>query len=203
MPDSTDGNEERELQLDAIIAEYYRSIETGRAPKQNEFIAQHPDFRQELREFFADLRMFQDSNHPDSDDPALEATITPGMTRRKNLAAGAVVRYFGAYEILEELGAGGMGVVYKARHARLRKLVALKMIRARELATEFEVRMFEAEARAAAKLDHPNIVAVHEVGVHARSSIFIRWTMLPAAVFRACIATNLCRPDVQQSWSDN
>ena len=167
MPDSTDGNEEREQQLDAIIAEYYRSIETGRAPKQNEFIAQHPDFRQELREFFADLRMFQDSNHRDSDDPALEATITPGTTHRKNLAAGAVVRYFGAYEILEELGSGGMGVVYKARHARLRKLVALKMIRARELATEFEVRMFEAEARAAAKLDHPNIVAVHEVGVHA------------------------------------
>lgn len=45
MPDSTDGHEEREQQLDAIIAEYYRSVETGRAPKQNEFIAQHPDFR--------------------------------------------------------------------------------------------------------------------------------------------------------------
>lgn len=78
-----------------------------------------------------------------------------------------MVRFFGAYEIREELGSGGMGVVYKARHLKLKKFVALKMIRAGAFASELEVKMFEAEAQAAAKLDHAGIVAVHEVGMHA------------------------------------
>ena len=167
MTDEHSTRDDRERQLDAIIAEYYRLEEKGGAPDQKEFMARYPDLQQELSEFFADLGMFERSGQSGSEDPALEPTVMAGTSQRKSLAAGAVVRYFGVYEILEELGSGGMGVVYKARHARLRKLVALKMIRAGELATEFEVRMFEAEARAAAKLDHPGIVAVHEVGVHA------------------------------------
>ena len=167
MSDSEVQPDDRERQLDAIIAEYYRLEEKGEHPDRTEFIARYPEFQQELSEFFVDLGMFEHSGRSDSDDPALEPTITAGTSQRKYLAAGVVVRYFGVYEILEELGSGGMGVVYKARHAQLRKLVALKMIRAGELASAFEVKMFQAEARAAAKLDHPGIVAVHEVGMHA------------------------------------
>ena len=167
MSDSEVQPDDRERQLDAIIAEYYRLEEKGEHPDRTEFIARYPEFQQELSELFVDLGMFEHSGRSDSDDPALEPTITAGTSQRKYLAAGVVVRYFGVYEILEELGSGGMGVVYKARHAQLRKLVALKMIRAGELASAFEVKMFQAEARAAAKLDHPGIVAVHEVGMHA------------------------------------
>ncbi len=166
MPNSIDENEEREQQLDAVIAAYYRAIEAGECVDQKDFIAQHPGVERDLREFFADLRMFQDSNNRDSGDPALEPTITTGTAQRKSFAAGTDIRYFGAYEILEELGVGGMGVVYKARHARLRKIVALKMIRTGELASESDVNRFKAEARATAGLDHPGIVAVHEVGMH-------------------------------------
>ncbi len=158
---------ERERQLDAIIAEYYCSVEKGEAPDQGHFIARYPDYQQELSEFFADLDMFQHSARSDSEDPVLEPTTIDSTLQRRIRAAGDVLRYFGAYEILEELGSGGMGVVYKARHLRLRKLVALKMIRAGEFATDFEVKLFHSEARAAAKLDHPGIVAVHEVGMHA------------------------------------
>ena len=89
----------------------------------------------------------------DSDDLDLGATALRGVT-------------VPGYDILEELGRGGMGVVYKARHRRLQRLVALKMVLAGAHVGQVGLARFRAEAEAVAKLLHSNIVQIYETGEH-------------------------------------
>jgi eukaryotic-like serine/threonine-protein kinase len=75
-------------------------------------------------------------------------------------------REFGGYKIMSELGRGGMGVVYKAFDPKLKRTVALKVLLSAEHASEEEIQRFFREAESAAKLQHPNIVPIHDLEVH-------------------------------------
>src|ERR1700724_1051053 len=70
------------------------------------------------------------------------------------------------YEILAPLGAGGMGVVYRARDTRLGRDVAVKVLAANLARSVDAVRRFELEARAASALDHPNVMTIYDVGTY-------------------------------------
>src|SRR5271163_907229 len=93
------------------------------------------------------------------------------MPARKTLQmTGQVI---GHYRVLEKIGAGAMGEVFRARDERLGRDVALKVIRPASSANPDHLRRFELEARAAAALNHPNIVAVYDVGLNQGSPYIV------------------------------
>src|SRR5712675_1137048 len=107
------------------------------------------------------------------DEPADESHL-PALRAQTNPSANTeAVGRFGDYELLEEIARGGMGIVYRARQVSLDRIVAVKMILFGSLASAEQVRRFRIKASAAGSLQHPNIVAVHEVGLHEGQNFMV------------------------------
>jgi serine/threonine protein kinase len=131
----------------------------------DEYLQEFPSHAKSIQEVLA--RMQRDEQTV-SIDPHITVGSIPAVPSVDRFSGKSTfVGVIGEYDILEEVARGGMGIVYKARHRKLGRLAAVKMILDAKFASPEQVQRFYAEAEAAAHLEHSGIVTVFEVGEHA------------------------------------
>ena len=171
--------------LDLILHEYRVRKMCGSAPDPQAYVRR---YGQRFAELAESLRSIDRQRHDETvDGPAQQrahdvadmgsstgredtsredggSTITHATNSPADQASDE--KHIGNYLLLEEIARGGMGVVFRARQRSLNRLVAVKMILSGEMASSRDINRFYSEAEAAARLKHPGIVAIHEIGEH-------------------------------------
>jgi eukaryotic-like serine/threonine-protein kinase len=181
-----------ETDIDRAIADYLSKCDEGTSPDRQAFLEQYPaELREQLSSLLAAADWIEQLAGPaimDLGQPSVHQPIEPSQSsaeidsqvthssetlplgvkndsgKGRDFSQPILPCRFGDYDLLLVIGRGGMGVVYYAKQVHLDRPVAIKMIRSGALATSDEVQRFYAEARSAAKLNHPNIVTVYQCG---------------------------------------
>ena len=169
-----DNLSERERRLGEIVFAYLQAVEKGQPHCQRELLTRYPQFADELKEFLADehcVHLLTQPLRPGAGAPCPNPDLSGKLPTFEQAGAAPVASSpgplsvpYGDYELLEELGRGGMAVVYKARQKGLDRIVALKMIRTDRTASATDLQRFRQEIEAVAKLDHPHIAPIYAVG---------------------------------------
>jgi tetratricopeptide (TPR) repeat protein len=157
------GSGSAEGPLGRLAEEFLARHRCGERPAPTEYAARHPELAEQIRELFPALLLLED--------------VRPGPPAAAGAAAAprdaAAPRRLGEYQILREVGRGGMGVVYEAEQESLGRRVALKVLARGALADARHVERFQREARAAARLHHTNIVPVFAVGEEGGTHYYV------------------------------
>lgn len=167
----TDKHRERLATELLLIDRHYAGL-AGGAIGREEYLAKYPELELAISRAFAAEQGTIDSHAtvPSGNMPTIDGLR--GGENPKPQRIGETVRYFGDYELIDEIARGGMGVVYRAKQISLNREIALKMILSGQIAGDDQIRRFQLEAEAAANLDHPGIVPIYDIGQHEGQHYF-------------------------------
>ena len=158
--------------IDLIFAEYLLREEQGERPPLEEFLRRFPEHADELK-LQIELHREMDGDRAPTATRAGDRGDAGGGGRHRPGGRPRGYPEIPGYEILGVLGRGGMGIVYRAWQAELKRPVALKMLIAGALASPEAAARFRVEVEAMARLRHPNIVQIYGVGQHAGAPFLV------------------------------
>ena len=159
--------------INAIIEDFILRTERGEPFDEVRCLRDHPELAEELREFFQLHQSARTAFEVSSLNVARPRTSSPPKTLPlsdrsawswNRVADAEFPLSFGPYDLIEEINRGGMGIVYRATHRDLGRTVALKVLRAGEMATPEEIRRFRTEVLASTALQHPHIIPTFDAG---------------------------------------
>ena len=153
--------EDREDRLNEVVAAYLKELDSGMMPDRRAWLARHPEFYDELSDFFEDRERIEAIAAPLRDIAAADDAVSlEGLDpplHPENLGR------LGDYELIDWVGQGGMGVVFRAFDAALNRFVAIKLLAPQWSADALARRRFTREAQAAAAVSHPHVITIHAV----------------------------------------
>ncbi len=163
--------------LDDLYEEITAKVQAGEEPDLEAYVRKFPEYADQLRELARAIGVLADLGLSISGE---------GSAASRPVRGKPVSGTLGDFRVLREIGRGGMGVVYEAQQISLGRKVALKVLPFAAMLDQRQLARFQNEARAAASLDHPNIVSVHSVGcergVHYYATRYIEGRTLAEVV---------------------
>ncbi len=190
-PADTVPTADAEGELLSILEDYQADVESGRPINIDEAIAAHPTLADELRACLPVMQLAARMTRPgqgegresmcsqrlrrlmDATEPPAHVAQSPTAGALVNVSDPGAGCLLGRYRLLERIGRGGMGIVYRAHDDVLGRDLAIKVPSPERITRPREVEAFLAEARILARLDHPNIVPIHDVGCTEHGLCFV------------------------------
>jgi len=158
---STDPRDER---IGSLLNDFFDRRARGEAISEAAFLAEHQEYRDELREHLRGLDLIRDMGSGSAHDPADDRTRPVGGSSAINTLSKSVLPQITGYDVQKQIGRGGMGVVYKAVQKSTSRVVALKVLLEGPFATDIARKRFEREIALAAQLKHPCIIPIFDSG---------------------------------------